>query len=174
MADPSDPAGTDLARAVVAAARARQRAGGGRRPVRRRGSWAAGALSRGQEWSGPEADGRDPQELSDVVGRFVDAAGWEQELSVHGVLARWDQVVGPDVAAHSRVERFDDGRLTVRTDSTAWATQLRLLTPTVLGRLADELGAGLVAEVVVLGPTAPSWVRGPRRVRGRGPRDTYG
>ncbi|RQX53171.1 DUF721 domain-containing protein, partial [Micromonospora chalcea] len=23
-------------------------------------------------------------------------------------------------------------------------------------------------------PAAPSWSRGPRRVRGRGPRDTYG
>jgi predicted nucleic acid-binding Zn ribbon protein len=26
----------------------------------------------------------------------------------------------------------------------------------------------------VHGPTAPTWGRGPRRVAGRGPRDTYG
>jgi predicted nucleic acid-binding Zn ribbon protein len=31
-----------------------------------------------------------------------------------------------------------------------------------------------VTDLTVLGPTAPSWVKGPRHVKGRGPRDTYG
>ena len=44
-----------------------------------------------------------------------------------------------------------------------------------MGRLAEEVGEGTVAELRVVGPGAPSWSRGRRRVQdGRGPRDTYG
>jgi len=88
---------------------------------------------------------------------------------------RWPQIVGTDVAAHCTPETFTDGKLLVRTDSTAWATQLTLLAPTVVRRLNEELGDGTVTVIDVLGPHGPSWKRGPRSVRdGRGPRDTYG
>jgi predicted nucleic acid-binding Zn ribbon protein len=70
---------------------------------------------------------------------------------------------------------FEDGVLTVRAESTAWATQVRLLVPTLLRRLAEEVGEGTVGKVVVHGPTAPSWRRGIRVAPGsQGPRDTYG
>ena len=72
-------------------------------------------------------------------------------------------------------ERYADGELTVRTDSTAWATQLRHMAPQLLALLNDQLGADTVSFVRVLGPDAPSWKHGGRSVRdGRGPRDTYG
>ncbi len=90
-------------------------------------------------------------------------------------MGRWDQIVGEEVASHCRPETFQDQMLTVRTDSTAWATQVRLLAPSVLARLAEELGAGVVTRLVVKGPAGPSWKRGHRTVQGgRGPRDTYG
>ena len=96
-------------------------------------------------------------------------------MAVGGVIGRWDQVVGPDLAAHCTAEVFDAGVLTVRADSTAWATQVRLLAPAVLRHLGEELGEGVVDRLVVRGPAAPSWHRGPRSVSdGRGPRDTYG
>jgi predicted nucleic acid-binding Zn ribbon protein len=36
------------------------------------------------------------------------------------------------------------------------------------------LGDGTVEVIEVRGPQAPSWSRGRWRVKGRGPRDTYG
>ena len=91
------------------------------------------------------------------------------------MLGRWDAVVGADVAAHCRPETFEDGVLTVRADSTAWATQVRLLTAGLLRRLAEEVGEGTVQRIHVRGPAAPSWRRGPRVAPGsQGPRDTYG
>ena len=36
------------------------------------------------------------------------------------------------------------------------------------------VGGDVVTKLRVVGPTAPSWKKGPRTVRGRGPRDTYG
>ena len=71
-----------------------------------------------------------------------------------------------------------EGELTVVAESTAWATQLRMMAPTILAKLHGGLGGGVGGDVVtrlrVVGPTAPSWKKGPRSVRGRGPRDTYG
>ncbi len=106
--------------------------------------------------------------------RLVDEHGWGPELAVHGVFARWEQVVGSDVAAHVRVERYADGEVTLRADSTAWATQMRLLAATLVRRFNEEIEDGTVNRVVVLGPHVPSWRKGPRSVPGRGPRDTYG
>ena len=67
-----------------------------------------------------------------------------------------------------------DGELVLVAESSAWATQLRLLTRTLQSRLAAQVGEGVVTSVVVRGPAQPDWRKGPRRVRGRGPRDTYG
>lgn len=164
----------DLARAFLARAHddARRLPPGAGPSRRRRPARARPAAAPG--WSGPRADERDPQPLGSALERLADQHGWGSELAVHGVVARWAQVVGADIAAHCHPERYAECELTVRTDSTAWATQLRLLLPTLQRRLDAELGRGTVSRVVVLGPAAPSWVRGPRRVRGRGPRDTYG
>jgi predicted nucleic acid-binding Zn ribbon protein len=124
---------------------------------------------------GGSADGRDPRLLSAALDGLVDEQGWQSALSVHGVFGRWDQIVGPEVAAHCQPEAFRDGELTIRTDSTAWATQVRLLAATLLRRLNQELGSDAVSRVVVRPPDSPSWRRGKRSIRGsRGPRDTYG
>jgi predicted nucleic acid-binding Zn ribbon protein len=125
--------------------------------------------------SGAHPDDRDPQLLGDQVDRLVADHGWELELRVRGVFARWPELVGAEVGAHCTPESFADGRLIVRTDSTAWATQLTLLAPTVVRRLNEELGEGTVTLIDVTGPHLPTWSKGRRRTRdSRGPRDTYG
>ena len=125
--------------------------------------------------SGARADDRDPQLLEQAMGRLIAAHGWELDLKVQGVFGRWAELVGAEVADHCTPESFADGRLVVRTDSTAWATQLKLLTPTVVRRLNAELGHGIVTVIEVLGPHLPHWTKGRLSSRdGRGPRDTYG
>jgi predicted nucleic acid-binding Zn ribbon protein len=125
--------------------------------------------------TGAHPDERDPQLLDTTVGRLVDDHGWELDLKVHAVFGRWHELVGSEIGDHSTPESFADGRLVVRTDSTAWATQLKLLAPTVVRRLNEELGHGAVTLIEVLGPHGPTWKKGGRSVRdGRGPRDTYG
>jgi len=162
------PTGLDLARSI-----ARGLAGrtgppttqpGGRRRRRPRDTVSSGA----------HPDDRDPQTLDTALGRFVGDQGWETELRVHGVFSRWEAIVGHEVAQHARPESFADGRLVVRTDSTAWATQMKLLAAEVVRRLNDVLGDETVRVIEVAGPRAPSWTKGRLRVKGRGPRDTYG
>jgi len=164
-----DPAGLDLARSVARSYRGGNQSGGTDRARRRR---ARGEAVRA---SGAHPDDRDPQVLEAAIERLVAERGWQTDVAVHAVFGRWDAIVGSAVAAHCRPERYADAELVVRADSTAWATQMRLLAATVVGRLNAELGHGAVVRISVLGPQAPSWRRGPRSVRdGRGPRDTYG
>ncbi len=90
------------------------------------------------------------------------------------MLARWAHIVGADIAGHSSAEGYAEGTLTIRASSSAWATQLRLLAPDLIGRISQTVGPDVVTTIVVLAPGAPSWTKGPRVVKGRGPRDTYG
>ena len=164
--DPHDDTGLDLARSL---ARSMARPGARRPPAGRR-------LPRvDPQASGAHPDERDPQLLDTTIGRLIADQGWGTDVRVHGVFSRWDSIVGQEVAQHCLPEAFTESRLVVRTDSTAWATQMKLLAPTVVRRLNEELGEGTVTLIEVLGPHVPSWKRGLRSVRdGRGPRDTYG
>ncbi|RGC68933.1 hypothetical protein C5N14_11610 [Micromonospora sp. MW-13] len=125
-------------------------------------------------YSGPGPDPRDPQPLGAVLNRLVKARGWEQPAAEATVFGAWERVVGPEVAQNSRPVKLENGELTVEARSTAWATQLRLLAASLLRQIASEVGHNVVRKLHIHGPAAPSWSRGPRRVRGRGPRDTYG
>jgi predicted nucleic acid-binding Zn ribbon protein len=170
-ADAHDDSGLDLARSI-----ARGLAGTGR-AAKRRNPARPGSRPRRSDAkaSGAHPDDRDPQLLDNTIGRLIAEQGWGTDVRVHGVFTRWEHLVGRDVAMHCTPEAYADGKLTVRTDSTAWATQMKLLAPTVVRRLNEELGEGTVTLIDVLGPTGPSWKRGLRSVRdGRGPRDTYG
>ena len=116
----------------------------------------------------------DPQPLSIALDGLLGDQGWRTAAAIGSVFGRWDQLVGPDVAAHTRPERFHDGELVVIADSAAWATQVRLLTSAVLRRLNEELGHGTVTRVVVRGPAPPRRM-GPLRVRGTSKHnDDYG
>ena len=116
----------------------------------------------------------DPQPLASAIGGLLDAEGWQQRAAMGSVFGRWAEIVGADLAAHTRPDSFADGELAVTADSTAWATQVRLLAPMLVKRLNAELGDDSVRRVKVRGP-APPRRRGGWRVPGsKGPGDTYG
>ncbi|QMU66843.1 DUF721 domain-containing protein [Streptacidiphilus sp. P02-A3a] len=127
--------------------------------------------------SGARADGRDPQPLGAAIGRLLAERGWEAPAAVGGVMGRWPQIVGRDLAAHCEPEGYaeDERVLTVRCTSTAWATQIRLMAPQLVRRLNQELGQGTVRLIKVQGPGGPQRSYGRLRAPGsKGPGDTWG
>jgi predicted nucleic acid-binding Zn ribbon protein len=117
----------------------------------------------------------DPVQVAEAVDEVIRERGWDDRIRAQRVFTDWDAIVGPEIAAHSTVEGFADGIVSIRTDSTAWAKELKLLASRVVHRLNEELGHGSVLRIDVRGPQAPSWKKGPRTLRdARGPRDTYG
>lgn len=174
QAEPAELRGSDLARAALAATRTAARANGTAGSARRRSGRPATGSRRRRGWSGSRPDDRDPQPLGRLAARLVADRGWVGQVSGGLVFGRWVQLVGAEVAEHAQPVSLRDGELTVQASSTAWATQLRLLQRQLLRRIAAGVGTGVVTALRVQGPATPSWQHGPRHIRGRGPRDTYG
>jgi predicted nucleic acid-binding Zn ribbon protein len=174
-----------MARRALDAARARNAAA---RAAAGRGRRMPGTSSLGQggrstvarrmnrrRWSGPGADrARDPQPVGDTVKAWLSSTGSGKELAKAALFARWAQIVGPEIADHCAPVSLVDGELLLQAESTAWATQLRMMAGTIAKRINAEIGRGTVARIRAKGPAGPSWRFGNRHVPGRGPRDTYG
>ncbi|MFK0023455.1 DUF721 domain-containing protein [Streptomyces sp. NPDC090798] len=162
--------GVDLARVALRAAKEQARARGDAAQQKKQ-------ARRGGLRSGARADGRDPMALGAAINRLLTERGWETPAAVGGVMGRWPQIVGEDLAKHCVPQKYDEDErvLTVQCDSTAWATQLRLLAPQVVARLNQDLGHGTVRLIKVQGPGGPTRRFGPLRAPGStGPGDTYG
>ncbi|MBT2466349.1 DUF721 domain-containing protein [Streptomyces sp. ISL-66] len=163
-----EPSGVDLARQALAAAKEAARA---------RGNAATGKKRPYQPGlrSGARADGRDPMPLMAALDRLRTERGWEMPMAVAGVMERWPEIVGADIAAHCVPDRYEDRELVVRCDSSAWAAQLKLLAPQLVARLNTDLGQGTVRLIKVHGPGGGPKRYGPWRAPGStGPGDNYG
>jgi predicted nucleic acid-binding Zn ribbon protein len=168
--------GMDLVRRALEEARGAARTQGkdvgrGRRlpPTRR----VAGGASR-RRWSGPGPDSRDPQPLGNVARDVAKKQGWSSRVAEGTVVGQWPSVVGRHIADHATPTALRDGVLSVSAESTAWATQLRIIQAQVLAKIAAAVGDGVVTTLKITGPAAPSWRKGALHIAGRGPRDTYG
>ena len=118
--------------------------------------------------------GRDPHSLSGAFDQLSEEMGWRAPLAEADLLVRWREVVGDQIADHTTPLGIVDETLTIVTDSSAWATQLRLMRHEVLVKLAENMPELTINQISVKAPGAPSWKSGRRSVPGRGPRDTYG
>ncbi|MTJ60012.1 DUF721 family protein [Nocardia seriolae] len=168
--------GVDLARRALEEARAAARAAGksvgqGRASPRKGG---IRSLRRRSGWSGAHPDDRDPQTLSSLAMQLAKGRGWSGKVAEGTVFGRWASVVGEDIASHATPISLENGILSIQAESTAWATQLRMFQSQILAKIAAAVGNGVVKQLKINGPTAPSWRHGDRHVKGRGPRDTYG
>lgn len=167
--------GIDLVRRTLEEARAAARAQG-KDAGRGRALPAATrrVTGRRRRWSGPGPDGRDPQPLGRVARDLAKKRGWSAQVAEGTVLGHWPSIVGQQIADHAAPVGLSDGVLSVAAESTAWATQLRMIQAQLLAKIAAAVGNGVVTSLKITGPVPPSWRKGPRHIAGRGPRDTYG
>ena len=83
-------------------------------------------------------------ELLDETGKRV---GVGAAVETGRLWARWQEIVGPDVAAHARPSSLRDGVLRVRADSPTWATEVGYLGEEIRRRANDVVGRAIVTEV---------------------------
>jgi len=151
-----DLSGPDLARQMLEQAKARAPKP---KPKRRRPSREAG----------------DPVSFGTAIAAFLKNEGWEKDAREHAIFARWERIAGHEIADHCTPVSLRDGDLVLTAESTAWATQLRLMARQIADRVNSDLGATVVKSVRVNGPSSAKRRPGEWRVSGgRGERDTYG
>jgi predicted nucleic acid-binding Zn ribbon protein len=75
--------------------------------------------------------------MAEALSVLSDRLGMGSADVVGTVFARWEELVGPAVAAHVRPVRIDGDTLVVSADHPAWAVQIRHLSAQVLDRLGE-------------------------------------
>lgn len=98
----------------------------------------------------------EPVPISRSLDSIMKSLRGTDRIQIGGVFGRWDEAVGPAVAAHVRPVRLDEGVLIVEADEPAWATQVKFLSGTITTRLAEVAGVQIErVEVRVARPSRP-------------------
>ncbi len=117
----------------------------------------------------------DPELISGALTNLINERGWRSGIAEGTLFLSWARIIGTEIAQHTNPLSISDGVLTVQASSTAWATQLSLMSGQLLEIIQRDTAGTLVETLVFIGPQKPSWKRGIRTIKGaRGPRDTYG
>jgi predicted nucleic acid-binding Zn ribbon protein len=120
----------------------------------------------------------DPELISGVLSSLIADREWDSGLAEGNLFVHWKKIVGEEIAQHATPVSLLDGTLTIQSSSTAWATQLQLMSNDLLTMIQKDATGVLIERIVFIGPHGhhgPSWKKGIRTIRNaRGPRDTYG
>jgi predicted nucleic acid-binding Zn ribbon protein len=88
-----------------------------------------------------------PTALGDVVGQVLGDLGLSGVAKAHRIGARWEEIVGAQIAAHCRPLGLRGDVLEIGVDSPVWSQQLQLRKPELLSALATAFGRDAPREL---------------------------
>jgi len=97
----------------------------------------------------PDPENWVPHRVVDDLDQLLRRAGAPGAVAPTAIWAHWDEAVGAAVAAHARPLSVKGSTLVVGVDTPAYATQLRLLAPQLLKRVAEFGGTGAINAIEV-------------------------
>ena len=89
------------------------------------------------------------------------------------MFGQWQTVVGEQIAEHATPTALRDGVLSVSAESTAWATQLRMVQAQLLAKIAAAVGDGVVTSLKITGPVGAVVAQGTAGTSPAGGRATH-
>ncbi|MFD3821922.1 DciA family protein [Streptomyces sp. NPDC058625] len=141
----SEVSGVDLARVALRAAMEAARANGGGQKAKAKPRIVRTVCR----------DGREPMGLGAAIGALVTERAWELPAASATLRDRW-AAIAPELAGHVAAVALDadSGRLTVRPESSAWATKARLEQTRIIGAANKAAGRTVVRALRILPPGA--------------------
>ena len=91
------------------------------------------------------------ESLGEVLRRLLGSWGVDGKVREQGAVHRWSQVVGPRIAAHTEAIRVADGKVYVRTTSSAWKTELVFIKAEIIDRLNQSVGKQVIRDIIFVG-----------------------
>jgi len=88
-----------------------------------------------------------PTRVGDLIGQVLGDFGLDTVAKAHQIGARWEEIVGAQVAAHCRPLGLRGDVLELEVDSPVWSQQLQLRKPELLAALARSFGADAPREL---------------------------
>lgn len=88
-----------------------------------------------------------PKQLSDLLRSALEKSPLRHGLQRQQALECWPDVVGDEIAKHTRAVSIHEGVLRIQVESAVWAQELVLLRPQIISGFAQRLGPGEVREI---------------------------
>lgn len=88
-----------------------------------------------------------PRHLADLLGKWMESTPLRSGLERQQALEAWPDVVGTEIARHTRAVSVHDGVLRIQVESSVWAQELVLLRPQILKSFAERLGPDEIREI---------------------------
>jgi predicted nucleic acid-binding Zn ribbon protein len=116
----------------------------------------------------------DPELISGVLNDLISDREWDSGLAEGNLFVNWKKIVGDEISQHAQPISILENVLTIQSSSTAWATQLQLISNDLLATIQKDAIGVLIERLIIIGPQTPTWKKGIRTIRNaQGPRDTY-
>ncbi len=87
--------------------------------------------------------------VSTILKTVTHRQGLDHELLEYRLLQEWPQIVGPQIAAHSRPDHIRFKKLFLVVESSVWLQHLTFLKPALLEKLHEAVGAQAVTDIVL-------------------------
>lgn len=120
--------------------------------VTREGSRRPPNRSRTDAPEPPRGPGRtaasQPQLVRDLLATYLDRSGLREGVEAASVIDEWPELVGPGIAAVTRVRRVADGVMVVGVATSAWLMELNLMKKELLSRTNAGRKAGRIRQIV--------------------------
>jgi len=93
-----------------------------------------------------------PESIASIIARGLQDLGIARKVKQASIEHLWPELVGPEVAAHTRVIKVDLGRLFVAVDSPVWRQELLFHRSEFLQKLNTALGESVISDIMFTGP----------------------
>lgn len=93
-----------------------------------------------------------PEAIASIIGRQLAGLGLAKKIKQASIEHLWPEMVGPEIAGHTRVLKTDAGRLLVAVDSPVWRQELMYQRDAFIARLNQELEEEIVSDIMFTGP----------------------
>jgi predicted nucleic acid-binding Zn ribbon protein len=93
-----------------------------------------------------------PESISAILARQLEKTGIAKRVKQASVEHIWPQLVGPEIAGHTRFVKVDAGRVFIAVDSPVWRQELFFKKEALIEILNRELGDDIVTDIMFTGP----------------------
>ena len=93
-----------------------------------------------------------PESISTIIARQLETSGLARGIKRASIEHVWSELVGPDIAVHTRVVKVQAGRVFVAVDSPVWRQELLYKKEALIEILNRELGEKIVDDIMFTGP----------------------
>ena len=93
-----------------------------------------------------------PESIASIIARQLEQSGLDKGIKQASIEHLWSELVGPEIAVHTRVVKVNAGRVFVAVDSAVWRQELLYKKESFIEILNRELGEVIVDDIMFTGP----------------------